>query len=59
MISRARTDLTAHFPPGKGLYYSDTNYQLLGTIIENVARTSLASALQNYSSVRWDCGTPG
>lgn len=48
LISRARTDLTPHFPPGKGLYYSDTNYQLLGKIIENVTRTSLASALQNY-----------
>ena len=48
MISRARTDLTPHFPPGQGLYYSDTNYQLLGKIIENVTRTSLASALQNY-----------
>jgi len=48
MISRARTDLRPHFPPGQGLYYSDTNYQLLGKIIENVTRTSLASALQNY-----------
>ena len=48
MINRARTDLTPHFPPGQGLYYSDTNYQLLGKIIENVTRTSLASALQNY-----------
>ena len=48
MISRARTDLTPHFPPGQGLYYSDTNYQLLGKIIENVTRTSLAGALQNY-----------
>jgi D-alanyl-D-alanine carboxypeptidase len=48
MISRARTDLTPHFPPGQGLYYSDTNYQLLGNIIETVTRTSLASALQNY-----------
>ena len=48
MINRARTDLTPHFPPGQGLYYSDTNYQLLGKIIENVTRTSLSSALQNY-----------
>jgi D-alanyl-D-alanine carboxypeptidase len=48
MIDRARTDLKPHFPPGKGLYYSDTNYQLLGKIIENVTRTSLADALQNY-----------
>jgi D-alanyl-D-alanine carboxypeptidase len=48
MIGRARTDLKAHFAPGTGLYYSDTGYQLLGMIIENVTRTSLASALQNY-----------
>jgi D-alanyl-D-alanine carboxypeptidase len=48
MINRARTDLKPHFAPGTGLYYSDTNYQLLGMIIETVTRTSLASALQNY-----------
>ena len=48
LINRARTDLKPHFPPGKGLYYSDTSYQLLGKIIENVTHTSLANALQNY-----------
>jgi D-alanyl-D-alanine carboxypeptidase len=48
LINRARTDLKPHFPPGKGLYYSDTSYQLLGKIIEDVTRTSLATALQNY-----------
>ena len=48
MINRARTDLTPRFAPGQGLYYSDTNYQVLGTIIENITRTSLAGALQNY-----------
>ena len=48
MISRARADLKPHFAPGQGLYYSDTNYLLLGKIIENVTRTPLASALQNY-----------
>jgi len=48
LISRARSDLKPHFAPGKGLYYSDTNYQLLGMIIEHVTRTSLATALQNY-----------
>jgi CubicO group peptidase (beta-lactamase class C family) len=36
MINRARTDLKPHFAPGTGLYYSDTNYQLLGMIIETV-----------------------
>jgi D-alanyl-D-alanine carboxypeptidase len=48
MIDRARTDLKPHFVPGHGLYYSDTNYQLLGKIIERVTHTSLGSALQSY-----------
>jgi D-alanyl-D-alanine carboxypeptidase len=48
MINRARTGLKPHFAPGTGLYYSDTNYQLLGMIIENVTRTPLATALQTY-----------
>jgi CubicO group peptidase (beta-lactamase class C family) len=48
MINRARTDLTPHFPPGQGLYYSDTNYQLLGKIIEGVTHTPLGDALQSY-----------
>ena len=48
MINRARTDLKPHFAPGNGLYYSDTGYQLLGTIIQNATRTPLASALQSY-----------
>jgi D-alanyl-D-alanine carboxypeptidase len=48
MIDRARTDLTPHFAPGNGLYYSDTNYQLLGLIIESVTHTSLSTALQDH-----------
>ena len=48
MIDRARTALKPHFAPGHGLYYSDTNYQLLGRIIERVTHTSLANALQRY-----------
>jgi len=47
-INRARTALKPHFAPGHGLYYSDTNYQLLGKIIERVTHTSLADALQRY-----------
>jgi D-alanyl-D-alanine carboxypeptidase len=47
-INRARTALKPHFAPGRGLYYSDTNYQLLGRIIERVTHTSLANALQRY-----------
>ena len=65
LVTRARTDLKPHFAPGKGLYYSDTNYQLLGMIIEHVTRTSLATALQNYVfrplGLRhtWLTGSPG
>lgn len=36
-ITRARDDLTPAFKPGEKAFYSDTNYQLLGKIIE--ART--------------------
>ena len=48
MIGRARTHLTAHFPPGSAVYYSDTGYQLLGMIIESVTRQSLGRALEHY-----------
>ena len=47
-INRARTALTPHFAPGTGLYYSDTNYQLLGKVIDRVTHTTLANALQRY-----------
>ncbi len=64
MINRARTALKPHFPPGHGLYYSDTNYHLLGKIIERVTHTSLANALQRYVLAplglrhTWLTGTP-
>jgi D-alanyl-D-alanine carboxypeptidase len=64
MISRARTELKPHFAPGAGLYYSDTNYQLLGKVIESVTHTTLAKALQHYEfgplGLRhtWLIGTP-
>lgn len=35
-IERARKDLGPNFQPGTGASYSDTNYQLLGKIIESV-----------------------
>ena len=35
-IERARSDLPPHFPPGRGTAYSDTNFQLVGKIIETV-----------------------
>ena len=36
MIERARRELKPEFPPGDGTFYSDTNFQLLGRIIEAV-----------------------
>ena len=35
-IARARNDLHPRFPPGADTAYSDTNYQLLGKVIEAV-----------------------
>jgi CubicO group peptidase (beta-lactamase class C family) len=35
-VARARDQMTPHFAPGVSAYYSDTNYQLLGKIIESV-----------------------
>lgn len=35
-IARVRNDLEPNFPPGTGSSYSDTNFQLLGKIIEAV-----------------------
>lgn len=34
--------------PGEAFYYSDTNYQLLGMIIENVSGLSLAEAYRQF-----------
>lgn len=38
IIRMVRSDLKPQFPPGKGnkAYYSDTNYQILGRIIESI-----------------------
>jgi D-alanyl-D-alanine carboxypeptidase len=35
-IERARKDLRPHFPPGTEASYSDTNFQLLGKVIEAI-----------------------
>jgi D-alanyl-D-alanine carboxypeptidase len=40
-ILRARDLLSANFQPGEKASYSDTNYQLLGLIIESVTEKSL------------------
>ncbi|MEM9548581.1 MAG: serine hydrolase domain-containing protein [Bacteroidota bacterium] len=36
----------SHFEPGKGWYYSDMNYVLLGLIIEHIDQTSLAESIR-------------
>jgi D-alanyl-D-alanine carboxypeptidase len=48
MINRARTQLKAHFPPGTGVFYSDTGYQLLGKIIESATHRPLGAVLADY-----------
>lgn len=46
-IARART-LKAHFVPGTGTFYSDTNYQLLGKIVEAVTGRALSAVFQEF-----------
>ncbi len=48
MIQRARDDLHPHFSPGTAVYYSDTNYLLLGKIIEQVTHKQLSSVLEDF-----------
>ncbi len=47
-IARARDDLKPHFPPGTGASYSDTNFQLLGKIIEYVTQEPLQSVYEDF-----------
>jgi CubicO group peptidase (beta-lactamase class C family) len=47
-IARARDDMTANFAPGARTSYSDTNYQLLGKIIETVARQPLHVVYEDF-----------
>jgi D-alanyl-D-alanine carboxypeptidase len=42
----ARKELTAHFAPGTGTAYSDTNYQLLGKLIESITGEPLHAAFE-------------
>jgi D-alanyl-D-alanine carboxypeptidase len=37
---------TPRFPPGQGFQYSDTNYIVLGAILEQITHTSIERALQ-------------
>jgi D-alanyl-D-alanine carboxypeptidase len=45
-IERARKDLKPNFPPSKGTSYSDTNFQLLGKVIEAVTGKPLATTYE-------------
>jgi CubicO group peptidase (beta-lactamase class C family) len=47
-IERARDDLRPYFPPGKGSSYSDTNFQLLGKIIEKVTGKPLHEVFEEF-----------
>jgi D-alanyl-D-alanine carboxypeptidase len=47
-IARARDDLEPHFPPGTDAFYSDTNFQLLGKIIENVTHKPLHIVYEDF-----------
>ena len=47
-IARARDDLEPHFPPGTDASYSDTNFQLLGKIIEKVTQKPLHIVYQDF-----------
>ena len=47
-IERARNDLQPNFPPGRGTSYSDTNFQLLGKIVEAVTGKPLVNAYEDF-----------
>ena len=47
-IQWAKDNLEAHFPPGEGFYYSDTGYQLLGLIIEEITGKPMHESLHEY-----------
>ena len=47
-INWAKTQLKPKFKPGKGFHYSDTNYQLLGLIIEKITGMKLHEAFHKF-----------
>jgi D-alanyl-D-alanine carboxypeptidase len=47
-IERARKDLEPNFPPGTDASYSDTNFQLLGKIIERITGKSLHAVYEDF-----------
>jgi len=47
-IERARKDLRPHFQPGTSASYSDTNFQLLGKIIETIMNKPLHIVYEDF-----------
>ena len=47
-IERVRSEMAPNFPPGTDASYSDTNYQLLGKIIEARTRKTLQVVFEEY-----------
>ncbi|WP_078427651.1 serine hydrolase domain-containing protein [Alkalihalobacterium alkalinitrilicum] len=47
-ITWAKIHQKPHFPPGDGFKYSDTNYHLLGLIIEKLTQLPLHEAIHQY-----------
>jgi len=47
-IERARRDLRPNFQPGKGVSYSDTNFQLLGKVIEAITGKPLHTVYEDF-----------
>lgn len=47
-VAWVKNNRKSHFPPGKGFKYTDTNYHLLGLIIENVTGEPFHVTLTNY-----------
>jgi CubicO group peptidase (beta-lactamase class C family) len=47
-IARARNDLTPRFPPGTDVAYSDTNFQLLGKVIEAASGKPLHAVYDEF-----------
>ncbi|MEJ2101869.1 MAG: serine hydrolase [Desulfobacterales bacterium] len=47
-IERARDDLKPNFKPGTDAAYSDTNYQLLGKIVEAITGKPLCTVYQDF-----------
>jgi D-alanyl-D-alanine carboxypeptidase len=47
-IERARKDLKSNFPPGTDASYSDTNFQLLGKVIEVITHKPLHIVYEDF-----------